>query len=172
MISREHFSDDILEFLMLLHKNEVKYLIIGGEAVIYYGFARLTGDIDFFYERTPENIEKLYNTLLQFWDGQIPGLGDKRELLDQEAVFQFGVPPNRLDLLSDIGNITFDEAWKYKNAESIRLDHENIRIYFIGLDQLIENKQMIARPKDLEDLKYLMALKTSKPKKVKGNNKS
>lgn len=101
MISREHFSDDILEFLGLLHKNDVKYIIIGGEAVIYYGFARLTGDIDLFYERTPKNIEKLYNVLVQFWNGQIPGLGNQQELLDQDAVFQFGVPPNRLDLLSD-----------------------------------------------------------------------
>jgi len=46
VISREHFSDDILEFLSILHENDVKYIIIGGEAVIYYGFARLTGDID------------------------------------------------------------------------------------------------------------------------------
>ncbi len=169
MISREHFSDDALEFLELLHKNDVRYMIIGGEAVIYYGYARLTGDVDLFYERTPKNIEKLYNALLQFWNGQIPGIRNQQELLDKEAVFQFGVPPNRLDLLSDIGNINFDEAWKYKCIESVRIDHENIRIYFIGLEHLIENKEMIARPKDLEDLKYLKALKARrKSKKAKG----
>lgn len=72
-------------------------------------------------------------------------------------------------MISDIGNITFDEAWKYKNVESVRIDHENIRIYFIGLNHLIENKQMIARPKDLQDLKYLKVLKAKrKPKKAKG----
>jgi len=162
VISREHFSDDILEFLRLLYEKNVKYLIIGGEAVIYYGFARLTGDIDLFYERTPENIEKLYRTLLQFWGGSIPGLENPQELLEPDAVFQFGVPPNRLDLLNDIEAITFDQAWKDKTVESVRIDHKNIRIYFISLNHLIENKQKVARPKDLEDLKYLMALKAKR----------
>ena len=159
MIAREHFSDDTLEFLRLLHKNSVKYLIIGGEAVIYYGYARLTGDIDIFYERTSENIERLYSALLKFWGGDIPGLTNKQELFDKNAVFQFGAPPNRLDLLNDIEGITFEEAWKYKIIESVRADNESIRIYFIGLNQLIENKQKVARPKDIEDLKYLKALK-------------
>ena len=105
MISREHFSNDILEFLSLLDRNGVKYLIVGGEAVIYYGFARLTGDIDLFYERTSENVEKLYHVLVQFWGGKIPGLKNQQELLEPGAVFQFGVSPNRLDLLNDIGGL-------------------------------------------------------------------
>jgi len=50
-----YFSEDISEFIYLLYKYKVKYVIVGGEAVIYYGHARLTGDIDFFYESTREN---------------------------------------------------------------------------------------------------------------------
>jgi len=63
VISAEYFSNDILEFLSLLYENEVKYLVVGGEAVICYGVARLTGDINLFYERTSENVGKLYHAL-------------------------------------------------------------------------------------------------------------
>lgn len=162
MISSEHFSRDILDFLRLLYENEVKYLIIGGEAVVYYGFARLTGDIDLFYQRKNENIDKLYITLRQFWDEHIPGLENKNDLKDKDAVFQFGVPPNRLDLISGIESISFDDAWKHKTIESMQIDKKTIRIYFIGLEHLIKNKQRIGRPKDLEDLKYLKHLKANK----------
>jgi len=64
MIAKGYFSPDILQFLQLLSANKVEYLIIGGEAVIYYGYARLTGDIDLYYHRTAKNIERLYRTLL------------------------------------------------------------------------------------------------------------
>ena len=159
MISAEHFSNDVLEFLLLLKKHKVKYVIIGGEAVIYYGFARLTGDIDLLYDRQPENVDLLYDALLEFWQGNIPGLDDKDELFDQDAVFQFGVPPNRIDLLSDITAVRFESAWEQKKVENIKVDNKVIEIYFVGLEHLIENKRTIGRPKDQEDLKYLQAIK-------------
>jgi len=58
-----YFSPDIQEFIRLLFIHKVRYLIVGGEAVIYYGYARLTGDIDFFYERTKQNTKSLYTAL-------------------------------------------------------------------------------------------------------------
>ncbi len=74
----EHFSDDTNEFLFFLYKHRVRYLIIGGEAVIFYGHIRLTGDIGFFYDPTKENAEKLFKALCEFWDGQIPGTKKKK----------------------------------------------------------------------------------------------
>jgi predicted nucleotidyltransferase len=158
VLSSEHYSEDVLDFLKLLFEYQVEYLIIGGEAVIYYGYARLTGDIDFFYHRTSENIERLYQALQEFWGGQIPGLNQPKELDDPNAVFQFGVPPNRLDLLGNLETIEFSKAWQRKRVETIQLD-TLLDIYFIGLDDLIKNKKMAGRSKDLEDLKYLQALK-------------
>jgi hypothetical protein len=63
-----YFSKDILDFLYLLYKHQVKYLIVGGEAVIFYGHARLTGDIDFYYDRSTENVNKLFKALNKFWN--------------------------------------------------------------------------------------------------------
>src|SRR5690625_2682985 len=75
-----YFSEDIEEFLQLLHKHAVRYMIVGGEAVIYYGHPRLTGDVDIFYGLSIENINRLYNALLEFWNGDIPGIKEWQEL--------------------------------------------------------------------------------------------
>lgn len=58
-LTADSFSRDVLDFLLLLHKQDVRYLIVGGEAVIFHGYARLTGDMDFFYEATSENVRLL-----------------------------------------------------------------------------------------------------------------
>ena len=96
------FSEDVCEFLSLLARQEVRYLIVGGEAVIYYGHARLTGDIDIFYERTAENVRRLHAALNEFWLNDIPGIEGEDELMEKGTIFQFGVPPNRIDLISDL----------------------------------------------------------------------
>ena len=154
-----HFTPDVQEFLSLLHKYNVKYLIIGGEAVIYYGNVRVTGDIDFYYKNDTENTNALYSALLQFWDGDIPGINERKDLCQSKYMIQFGIPPNRIDLLNDIEGVSFDEAWQAKVREDIQIKEENIPVYFIGLSHLIINKEKAGRNKDLEDLKYLRRLK-------------
>ncbi|MEW6606213.1 MAG: DUF6036 family nucleotidyltransferase [bacterium] len=143
------------EFLMLLHKYCVKYLIIGGEAVIYYGYPRLTGDMDIFYENSAENIGNLFKMLDEFWDGNIPEIENIEELAKPGLIVQFGVPPNRIDLLNKITNIEFSKAWGNRKVETIKFNKNMIPIYYIGLDELIKNKKAVNRPKDMEDLKYL-----------------
>lgn len=75
-------------------------MIVGGEAVIYYGNPRLTGDVDFFYDSSTENTEKLYLALTEFWAGDIPGLNSVDKLQEVCVIVQFGVPPNRIDLIN------------------------------------------------------------------------
>jgi hypothetical protein len=150
-----HFSPDIQDFLLLLSTHKVRYVIVGGEAVIYHGFARLTGDIDFFYEPTAENARRLYRTLDKFWRGSIPGIQSPRELTSQGVIVQFGVPPNRIDLVSSITGVSFGDAWKSRVREKVKIKKRIYSVFFIGLDQLIKNKEAIRRHKDLEDLKYL-----------------
>ncbi len=150
-----NFSKDILEFLHLLYKFSVKYLIVGGEAVIHYGYARLTGDIDLFFENTPENIDCLFKAINEFWEGKIPGIERKEELAEPGIIIQFGVPPNRIDLMNKITGVNFSDAWRNKKIEKIKVKKQVIEIFYIGLNELIQNKEILKRPKDLEDLKYL-----------------
>ncbi len=155
----KHFTEDIQEFLVLLDRYGVRYVIVGGEAVIYYGYARLTGDVDFFYENTEENVDKLFQALLEFWDGDVPGIQSKEELLEPGMMIQFGVPPNRLDLLNHIDALDFHEVWLNRKMEPVHVKDKNIAVYFIGIDDLIKSKEAARRYKDLEDLKYLMEAK-------------
>jgi len=152
-----HFSPDIQEFLFLLSNHKVRYVIVGGEAVIYYGFARLTGDVDFFYEPTSNNVQRLYRALYEFWQGSIPEIQSPSELASKSVILQFGVPPNRIDLVNSITGVSFEEAWKSRTRETIKIKKRICPIFFIGLVQLIKNKKAVSRHKDFEDLKYLRA---------------
>ena len=101
LIDASTFSPDIREFLRLLHAHGVRYLIVGGEAVIFYGHARLTGDVDFFYDIDFDNARRLFAALDEFWEGSVPGLGCPEELAAPGVIVQFGVPPNRIDLMNE-----------------------------------------------------------------------
>jgi len=158
-VKASYFSPDIKDFIFLLDKYKVKYLIVGGEAVIYYGHTRLTGDVDFFFNVVPENIKRLYDALKEFWQGDIPGVDSIEDLKKPALIIQFGVPPNRIDLMNFIDNVSFSEAWKNKVTDKLRIYKKNVTIYFIGLDELIKNKETINRPRDIEDLKYLRKIK-------------
>ncbi len=157
-----YFSKDVQEFLKLLAANKVKYLIVGGEAVIYHGYARLTGDVDFFFEPSKQNASKLYEALKEFWSGNIPGIKALEELIEKGLIIQFGVPPNRIDLINEITGVTFREAWKNRIKTGIESSGGEVPIYLIGLEDLIKNKKAIGRPKDMEDLKYLVGVKKLK----------
>lgn len=153
-----YFSRDTEIFLKLLTKYDVHYLIVGGEAVIYYGYPRLTGDIDIYYSATQKNITNLYMALLEFWDHDIPGIQSQTELQVSGYIIQFGIPPNRIDLMNTIDGISFDKAWSNRSTDSLIVNGEEIDIYFLGLSELIANKKSSGRSKDLDDLDYLKKL--------------
>jgi hypothetical protein len=133
-------------------------MIIGGEAVIFYGHARLTGDVDIFYNREKGNCVKLYKALNEFWNNDIPGIKKKEELLKKGEIFQFGIPPNRIDLINDIDKVQFRDAFKNKFEDKISYKNKEFNIYYIGLEELIKNKKAIKRYRDREDLKFLEEL--------------
>ena len=152
----DSFSRDVLDFLLLLHQQDVRYLIVGGEAVIFHGYARLTGDMDFFYEATPENVRLLYEAPRKFWKGNVPGIAAAKELLQVGLVVQFGLPPNRIDLVNQIDGVNFKHAWL--NRVIVRLKGaglDDTLIFYLGRADLIRNKRASGRSKDLDDLRFL-----------------
>lgn len=158
-IDATHFSPDIQEFIRLLHTHRVRYVIAGGEAVIYYGHVRLTGDVDFFYDRQADNTQRLFLALSDFWDGDIPGVSEAEELRTAGLILQFGRPPNRIDLINRIDGVAFEEAWSGRREVLLTSETDAVPMYYIGLEQLIANKQSAGRPKDHEDLTYLRQLR-------------
>ncbi len=154
-MSPNAYSTDCNEFISLLNRHNVRWVIVGGEAVIYYGYVRLTGDVDFFYSTDKVNIDNLHSALREFWSYNIPGNIQKKDLEEEGNFIQFGVPPNRIDLMNKIDGVRFEEVWNNRLTEEIETDQGNITVYYIGLNELIKNKRKSNRPKDLEDLKFL-----------------
>jgi hypothetical protein len=150
-----HFSPDTRTFIELLSKHDVQYLIVGGEAVIFHGYARLTGDTDFFYGRHGANAQRLFTALEEFWAGEIPGIEAPAELTAAGVIFQFGVPPNRIDLINEIDGVEFDAAWPARVEAVMVTPNGESPIWYMSLDDLIKNKQLAGRPKDEDDLTYL-----------------
>ena len=140
---------------MLLHKHRVRYVIIGGEAVIFYGYARLTGDVDIFYDRHPDNTAYLHAALKEFWGGTIPAIEAEGDLQEEGLILQFGRPPNRLDLVNVISGVSFEEAWNSRLEVLLEAEGGDVPMFYLGLAHLVANKEAAGRPKDLDDLAFL-----------------
>ena len=151
----ELFSKDLQEFLRLLAQHEVRYVLIGGTAVIYHGYARLTGDVDFLYDCERENAERLWKALLEFWGGAVPALSGPEELVNPRLVVQFGRPPNRIDLIASLASVTFADAWSTRVHEKFESGGHTVPVWILGLHALRMSKQDAGRPKDLDDLAHL-----------------
>lgn len=154
-IDASAFSADVLELFRLLTRHEVRYLVVGGEAVIFYGHTRLTGDIDIFVERTSENARGLFSALQEFWHGSIPELTDGGALEAKGVILWFGMPPNWIDLLNEIDGVAFGDAWRRRVPVSLEGRQPPLTLSYIGLEDLIVNKRASGRAKGREDLVFL-----------------
>ncbi|MBN8691621.1 MAG: hypothetical protein J0L69_00420 [Bacteroidetes bacterium] len=145
------FNDDFQEFLLALNKCGVKYVLVGGYSVIYYGFPRTTGDLDIFVEVSRDNYKKLENAFDHF---RMPvfDMTEENFLYNQSmTVFSFGRAPVSIEILKEISGISFEEV--YKNANEVLF--ENIPLKIIRLSDLKKNKKASGRAKDLNDLENL-----------------
>ena len=143
---------DLREFIELLNSHNVEYVVVGGHAVAFHGHPRFTGDIDFFVRMTSQNAERLLAVLDEFGFG---GLGiTEADLLKPKRVIQLGHPPNRIDILTSISGVEFDAAWESRVGSVI--DDQAVSI--LGWNELLQNKKAAGRPKDLADLKKLLAV--------------
>ncbi len=151
----EHLSPDIRLLVKLLAKHRVRYLLVGGEAVIHHGYARLTGDVDLFYDRALPNARRLFAALEEFWGGDVPSVASPEELAVPEIVVQFGRPPNRVDLLSSLGSVSFTTAWRRRVKDFMRLGASKVALPIIALPDLLQSKRDAGRHKDKDDIAHL-----------------
>lgn len=152
----DHFSADVQALIALLEQHRVRYLLVGGEAVIYHGHPRLTGHVDFWFDQTTDNSSRLFAALREYWEGAVPGLADAAELMAPAVIVQFGRPPHRIDLLSAIDGVRFDEAWPNRVEEQIELEGgRQGPLPVLGLAELVRNKRAAGRHKDLDDVEHL-----------------
>jgi len=122
---------------------------VGAMAVAFHGFPRYTGDLDLLIRPTAVNAHRVLDVLSKFGFG---GLGVRSEDLESPGkVVQLGVPPNRIDLLTAVSGLTFEQAWASREAG----DLDGIPVPFIGKAALIRNKESTGRAKDLGDAEEL-----------------
>lgn len=146
-------SKDLREFIDCLNSNKVEYLIVGALAVGWHGFPRYSADIDFFVRSTPENGNHLLNALQQFGFGSLEITVE--DFLTVGRVIQLGHEPNRIDLLTSISGVDFEEAWASRVCGQI----EGLPVTIIGREALLRNKASSGRSKDLIDLNELQKQK-------------
>jgi hypothetical protein len=144
-----NLQKDIREFVELLLSRKVEFLLVGGYALAFHGAARFTEDIDFLVLVSPENAAKLADLIEDFGFGEL-GLS-KEDFLDPDQVIQLGRAPHRIDLLTGISGVGWDEAW----ASRIEVEFDGFLIPVIGKAALEANKQATGRPQDLADLARL-----------------
>ena len=140
---------DFKEFIALLNKNNVRYLIIGGFAYSYYAEPRFTKDIDILIEPSPGNAEKTLAAIKEFGFDDI-GLSSD-DFLVPDQVIQLGIAPLRIDLLTSTKGIDFAAAWENR----ITGRYGKINAFFISKADLIKNKRASGRKQDLADIEKL-----------------
>lgn len=138
-------SKDFKEFIALLNKNEVQYLIVGGYAVAIHGYPRYTKDLDIWIALSPENADKILKVLDDFGFG---GLNLTAEDFTQpNQIIQLGFPPNRIDIITSLTGVDFNNCYGTKLA----VDFDGVKILIIDRINLKKNKLATGRPQDLAD---------------------
>ena len=143
------FSQDFREFIELLIKNKAEYMIVGGYAVGIHGHPRYTGDLDIWLNPTPQNADLILKSVNDF--GFSSFKLNQADFTKPGNVIQLGYPPLRIDLLTEIDGVTFEEC--FKNRKEVIID--DLQVNFIGYDDLLKNKKESGRPRDIDDIDHL-----------------
>lgn len=143
---------DWLDFLNALRSENTKFLLIGAHALAFHVEARLTEDLDVFVEPSAENSARVFRALERFGFGGL--ITSASELAVQDRVFMLGVKPWRIDILTGIDGISFDEAW----ASRVPATFHGVELFVLGREALLKNKRASGRKKDLVDVALLEEL--------------
>lgn len=144
--------DDLVEALLAV---DARFLIVGAHAMAVHGVPRATGDLDIWIARDDENAARITRALLSF-GAPVDTLGiTEADLTKRDIVIQIGVPPRRIDLLTGLSGVTFDEAWNRRVSH----DFGGQLAPFLDRESLVRNKRATGRLKDLADLEAMGELR-------------
>ena len=142
-------NPDFRDILSAFSDERVEFMVVGAYAMAFYGLPRATGDIDLWVNTTKENSVRVLKALASF--GAPVSELSTGDLQRPGVVFQFGVEPRRIDILTSIDGVAFEDA----KSAVMHLSSEGLLIPVIGKDDLLRNKQASGRPQDLVDAAWL-----------------
>jgi len=142
-------NQDFKEFIQLLNEHKVRYLVVGGYAVAFYGHPRYTKDLDVWLWVDPTNAQKILEALREFGFGPL-GL-TAQDFLNPSNIIQLGYPPVRIDLIMSVSGVDFNSCFEHRMITE--LDGQPIN--FISLEDLKRNKRASGRNIDLSDIENL-----------------
>jgi hypothetical protein len=142
-------NQDFLDLLRAFNDHEVRYLVVGAYALGVHGRPRATGDLDVWVDATPENAPRVMRALAAF-GAPLTGVGET-DFAAPAIVFQMGLPPVRIDVLTQLTGVTFAEAW----PDRVECAFGPVTASVIGREQFITNKRATGRAKDLGDVESL-----------------
>ncbi len=143
-------SSDYEDLFKVLNDYDIRYLVVGGYAVMFHTEPRYTKDIDVWIIPEMNAADKVYEALKKF-GAPLVGMAPE-DFKDKKMIFQIGVAPVRVDIMADVPGVSFERAWKNRK----RVKYGNTSINVLGIDELVKAKKKANRTQDRLDLEKLL----------------
>ena len=144
-------NEDFKDLLAALLGADARFLVVGAHALAVHGVPRATGDLGVWIARDASNVERVWSALLRF-GAPVAAMGvGQQDLTRPDMVVQIGLPPRRIDILTSISGVGFDEAWPDRVTQPV----DGLAVPFLGRTALVRNKRASGRTKDQADLEAL-----------------
>jgi predicted nucleotidyltransferase len=163
-MAQANLFPDFRECIESLNSARVKFLVVGGYAVNFHGYHRVTKDIDFWVATDAENAQRVVHVLQTF--GGMPASKAQASILRRpDTVLIMGRPPVRIDILTGVDGVSFEECY----ARRVMTNWDGVKVPVIALNDLISNKRASGRPKDLADVEALTnpTIRAKRPRRRK-----
>jgi hypothetical protein len=145
-------NPDFVDLLRAFAAADVRFLVVGAYALAVHGRPRATGDLDVWIEPTPENAVRVMRALESF--GAPMTQISEADFAEAGVVYQIGIPPGRIDILTELTGLSFTEAWPGR----LRRPFGDIDVDFIGREEFVRNKRALGRAKDLGDIEGIESI--------------
>jgi hypothetical protein len=151
MTTPRGMNPDFRDLLACFDRAGVEYVVVGAYALAFHGVPRATGDIDVLVRSTAANAERTWRALTVFGAPLAAAGVEPKDFATPGLVYQIGLPPRRIDILTEISGVSFDEAWGSRELA----DLDGLSVPFLGREALLANKRASGRLKDLADVERL-----------------